>query len=420
MYQKLNGLWHHADFLRLWSGQTVSAFGSMVGRTAMSFTAILFLHATPFQLGLLNAAELAPGFLVGLFAGAWVDRLRRRPMLIAADLARALVLSSIPLAALLGVLHIEQLYAVALLVSILSIIFNVAYQSYLPGLIDKNSIMEANSKLNASAAVAEISGFSIGGWLVQIFTAPFAILIDAISFLVSAISIGLIHAREIKPPSINSSSLRQEIVSGLKLVFQQSLLRAGAVSVLLQNLAGGIFGALVVLYMSRGLGFSPGLLGVIWAVGGLSSFLGAAFTPRITSRLGSGPAMLLGLGVYGISSLFVPLASGATFLSVLFLIIQQLGDGFYILYDINLVSLVQVLVDERMLGRVNATMQIIAIGASLFGALLGGLIGQTIGVRLSLLIAGAGILLAVLVLAFSPLSKLKTALEPASEANFAQ
>ncbi|MDR3574143.1 MAG: MFS transporter [Anaerolineaceae bacterium] len=416
MPKKLSGLWRHADFLRLWSGQTVSVFGSMVGRTAMSFTAILFLRATPFQMGLLNAAELAPGFLAGLFAGAWVDRLRRRPLLIGADLARALVLFSIPLAALLGVLHIEQLYVVALLISILSIIFNVAYQSYLPGLIDKKNIVEGNSKLTASAAVAETGGFSIGGWLVQIFTAPFAILIDAVSFLVSAVSISLIRSRESEAPApAENTSLQKEIIAGLQLVFSQPLLKAGAVSVLLQSLSSGIFGALVVLYMSRGLGFNPGLLGVIWAVGGISSFLGAAFAPRITALFGSGLVMVLGLGIFGLSNLFVPFASGVTFISALFLVIQQLGDGFYVLYDINLVSMVQVLVDERMLGRVNATMQMIALGASLLGALLGGVMGQFIGVRISLFIASAGTLLAALILAGSPLRSLKTASEPGSQ-----
>jgi MFS family permease len=408
MTQKLGGLWRHADFLRLWSGQTVSVFGSMVGRAAMSFTAVLFLHATPFQMGLLNATELAPGFLVGLFAGAWVDRLRRRPLLIGADLGRALVLFSIPLAALLGVLHIEQLYVVALLVSILSIIFDVAYQSYLPGLIEKNNIVEGNSKLTASAAIAEVGGFSIGGWLVQVFTAPFAILIDAISFIISALSIGLIRSRETETPPTTAAGLRSEIVAGLKLVFNQPLLKAGAVSVLIQSFAGGIFGALVVLYMSRGLGFNPGVLGIIWAVGGVSSFLGASLAPHITGRLGSGPAMVMGLWIFALSELFVPLASGATLLSALFLVIQQLGDGFFVIYDINLISLRQSLVDERMLGRVNATMQIIALGASLVGALLGGLLGQIVGVRSTLVLAAGGSLLAALFLAFSPMRKLKT------------
>ena len=191
-------LWRHPDFLRLWTGQTISIFGSMIGGTAMSFTAILYLHATPFQLGLLNALGMLPAFLTGLFAGAWVDRLARRPLLIAADIGRALVLATIPLAAALGGLHIEQVYIVTLLVSVLGIVFELAYQSYLPGLVGKERVLEGNSKLSASAAVAEFGGFSLAGWLVQLFSAPIAVLIDALSFIVSVISLAWIRAPE--PP----------------------------------------------------------------------------------------------------------------------------------------------------------------------------------------------------------------------------
>jgi hypothetical protein len=160
---QLTGLWRRADFLRLWSGQTISVFGSMIGGAALSFTAILFLGATPVQLGVLSAMQIAPGLLAGLFAGAWVDRLHRRPLLIGADVGRALALSSLPLAALLGALHIAQVYAAALLVSILTIFFDVAYQSYLPALVGKHELVEGNSKLSASAAVAEFAGFSLAG-----------------------------------------------------------------------------------------------------------------------------------------------------------------------------------------------------------------------------------------------------------------
>ncbi len=167
----------------------------MIGGTAMSFTALLFLQATPFQMALLSSMQLVPGFLAGLFAGAWVDRVRRRPMMIAVDISRAVIFGTIPLAALMGILHIEQLYLVALAVGILTIIFELAYQAYLPSLVGKQHVVEGNSKLSASAAVAEFGGFNLGGWLVHIFTAPFAILIDAVSFLASALSLHLIRAR---------------------------------------------------------------------------------------------------------------------------------------------------------------------------------------------------------------------------------
>jgi len=407
MPPKLTGLWCHPDFLRLWSGQTISVFGSMIGGTAMDFTAILFLGATPLQLGVLNAMKIVPALLAGLFAGAWVDRLHRRPLLIGADIGRALVLSSLPLAALLGALHIAQLYVVALLVSILTVFFDVAYQAYLPMLVGKPDLVEGNSKLSASAAVAEFGGFSVAGGLVQALTAPMAILIDAASFVVSAVTLGMIRTREAAIIPAGESDLYNEIGEGLKTVWCHPLLRASAAVELLHNLGNGVFAALVVLYMSRGLGFNPAVLTPIWAVGGVSSFFGAALAPRVSMRWGAGWVMALGLGVAGLSSLFIPLASGATLLSAAFLAIAQLGDGFFTVYQINVVSLWQSITHARLLGRVNATMKFIALAATLAGSLLGGLLGQTLGVRATLAGAVACTLLAAVVLGLSPMRKFK-------------
>jgi len=407
MRLKLTGLWKHADFLRLWSGQTISVFGSMIGGTALSFTAILFLGATPVQLGVLSAMQIIPGLLAGLFAGAWVDRLHRRPLLIAADVGRALVLSTLPLAALLGMLHIAQVYVVALLVSILTVFFDVAYQSYLPALVGKHELVEGNSKLSASAAVAEFGGFSVAGWLVQALTAPMAILVDAASFVVSAVTLGMIRTREAALVPAAEPNLYGEIGEGLKTVWRHPLLRAGAAVELLHNLGGGVFAALVVLYMSRGLGFNPGVLTMIWAVGGVASFAGAALAPRVSLRLGAGMAMALGLGVAGISSFFIPLASGATLLSAAFLIIAQLGDGFFTVYQINVVSLWQSITEERLLGRVNATMKFIGLAATLAGSLLGGLVGEGVGLRPTLAAAVCATLLAAVVIWLSPLGKFR-------------
>jgi predicted MFS family arabinose efflux permease len=197
--------------------------------------------------------------------------------------------------------------------------------------------------------------------------------------------------------------MRVEIIEGLKLVFNHPLLRASAAVISMLGLAGGIFGALVVLYMSEGLGFNPGILGMIWAVGGVSSFVGAALAPRFTARLGSGKAMAGGLALFGISQLFIPLASGATLLSAVFLLIQQLGDGFYMLYEINQVSLRQGIVSENIQGRVNATMQFLSLGATLAGSLLGGWLGGVLGLRYILAAGACGTLLAALVVWLTPL-----------------
>ena len=404
---QVGGLWRHADFLKLWSGQTFSVFGTMVGGTALSFTAILFLHATPFQMGVFHAMQIIPALLVGLLAGAWVDRLARRPLMIAADLGRALILFSIPLAAFGGLLRMELVYLAALVTSILGIFFDVAYQSYLPGLVGREAVVEGNSKLSASASVAEFAGFSLGGWLVQLFTAPVAVLIDAFSFVVSALTLGLIRTREprfaAQQASEQAPDIRREVADGLRAVARHPLLRASAAAVLLREIAMGMYGAQVVLFMSQGLGFNPGVLGMIWAVGGLASFLGAVMAPYAARWLGAGRAMALGLAGYAGFILLVPLAQGATLLSALLLIAQQFGDGLYVVYEVNQVSLQQEVTDELLLGRVNASIRFLALGGGLLGALVGGWLGELLGVRGVLLLGGCGTLLAALRLGFSPL-----------------
>jgi MFS family permease len=402
---KVKGLWRDRDFLLLWSGQTVSVFGSMVGNAALSFVAVLTLKATPFQMGLLQTMELLPAFLVGLVAGAWVDRLHRRPLLIAADIGRALVVAAVPLAALLGLLRIQLVFAVALVVSLLTIIFDVSYQSYLPGLVKKEDLVEGNSKMAASMAVAEVAGFGLAGTLVQLLTAPLTVLVDAASYVVSVLSIALIRKPEVRIEPDARPDMRREIVDGLKIVLHQPLLRASALVILILGIQGGLFGSQVVLYMVRDVGFPPALLTATWAVGGISSMVGAALVPRVNRWLGMGKAMLVGLFISGLSSLCIVLASGPTLLSGLLLVLAQLGDGFYLVYDINQLSLRQGLAPSGSLGRVNATMQILMIGGSLAGSLMGGGLGEWIGSRWALLVGVGLTLVAALLMGVSPLRK---------------
>jgi MFS family permease len=403
-----SGLWRNAGFMKLWIGQTISVGGSLIGRAAMSFTAILLLHATPFQLGLLFAASLVPGFLTGLMAGAWVDRLRRRPILIWADIGRAGLLATIPLAAFLGLLRIEQLYVVNFLVSILTIFFDVAYQSYFPSLVSRAELIEGNSKLSASASVAEVGGFALAGWLVQLLTGPVAILIDAISFLVSAISVGLIRIPEQEADHNPQPNLRREIAEGLRSLLENAILRVTAACTISQGFFGGVYGALVVLYMARDLGFAPGILGTIWALGGIGSLVGALAADPTNKRFGIGTAMIAGCGVSGLALFFVPLAQGATLGAALLLILQQLlGDGAATIYQINQVSLRQAITPERLLGRVNASAEFLGLGATLAGSLLGGLLGGIIGVRATLFFSAFGTMFSALWLVFSPVRGLR-------------
>jgi MFS family permease len=399
------GLWRHPDFMKLWAGQTISVFGSLIGGTALQFTAILFLQASAFQIGLLAAASLAPGFASGLVAGVWVDRLRRRPLLIIADVGRALLLATIPLAALLDRLTIEQLYVVAFGNSILTVLFDVAYQSYLPSLVGRGDLLEGNSKLSASASVAEVGGFGLAGWLVQLLSGPTTILIDAVSFVVSAVSLSAIRTREARPaPVPHNSSVVREIGEGLRVVLHHPLLRTLAGGAFLLHFCGhGIYGSMVVLYMSRGIGFSPGVLGMTWGVGGISALIGAMLAAPLTRRLGAGRAMVLGLLLGSTTGFLIPLAQGPTLLSLILLILAQLGDGADTVFQINQLSLRQAITPERLLGRVNASMHFVGQGAMLLGALVGGLLGDTIGVRPTLLVGAGGSLLVAVMLALSPL-----------------
>ena len=401
------GLWLHRDFVRLWAGQSVSMLGTMIGRPAMSFTAILVLHASPAQVALLAAMDIVPGLLVGLHAGAWVDRMRRRPILIGTDVARFLLLLTVPVAALLDALHIQQLYVVAFAVSLLSVFFSVAYQAYLPSLILQDQLLEGNSKLAAGAAVAEFSGFGMAGALVHALTAPFAVLVDAFSFLVSAWAVRGIRAPEPAPEHAGSQQpMLRDIAAGVAEVVRQPLLRALALCNISMDVAGGVFAALVVLYMSRDLGFSPALLTPIWAVGGFASLLGAAYAGRFTAWAGVGPALIVGVVGTGMGMLFVPAAVGATWLAAGFLIVQQLlGDASATLFDINQTTLRQRLAPSAMLGRISATLNLVKQSAALVGTLLGGALGTLIGVRETLVIAGVVTLLSALWLALSPLRR---------------
>ena len=402
------GLWRHRDFRKLWTGQTISLLGSMIGRPAISFTAILVLHARPAQLAMLLAADLVPGIVVGLFAGAWVDRLHRRPMMIAADVGRGVLLATVPLAAMAGALHIQQLYAVAFAVSLLSVIFDVAYQAYLPALVDGEQLLEANSKLAASGAVAETAGFGIAGTLVGLFTAPLTVLIDAASFFVSALFLRSIKTVERAGPRAEDENVLREIREGLQIVLHTPLLRALALCALTMEMGRGVYGTLVVLYMTRDLGFSPAVLTPIWAVGGVTSLVAAMYVGRFTRRVGVGPAIILGALFTGIAMLLIPAATGATLFAACLLIGQQfVGDAASTVLGVNQTTLRQAISPPALLGRVGATLHFTGLAAMLLGTALAGVLGELIGSRATLVCGGLVTMLAALWLALSPIRALR-------------
>jgi MFS family permease len=403
------GLWRNPDFLKLWTAETISVFGSLVSGTALSFTAILALKATPFQLSLLSIANLLPKFLAGLVAGVWVDRLRRRPIMIVADIGRALILGTIPAAALLGILRIEQLYAVAFLTGLLTLFFDVANRSFLPTLVGHDELVEGNSKLTASGSVAEFGAFSLAGWLVQWLTGPIAVLIDALSFLLSALFLGRIASTEPVPiPHGEREGMKEELLAGLRFLRGERILLTLAASTLILSFSGQIIGTVIVAFMARDLGFKPGILGMIFAVGGVTSLMGAMGAGPAQQRWGVGPSLAAAVLVSGLGVLLVPLARGATLLSGALLIAQQIiTDPAYTVYEINQVSLRQAVTPHAMLGRVNGCLEFVGLGAMLLGALTGGFLGEQLGLRTTLIIGSGGSFLAALWLRFSPVWRVK-------------
>jgi MFS family permease len=402
---RFGGLYQNTDFMKLWVGQTVSMFGSMITGGALPLTALLVLNASPAQMGLLAALGGAPVLLVSLFAGAWVDRTRRRPVLIAADLGRAVLLVSIPLAALLGWLRIEQLYLVALFAGVLTVAFDIAYQSYLPSLISREQLVDANSRLGVSESIAEIGGNALGGVLVQLVTAPLAIALDALSFVFSAITLGGIHLREPSPQGgPTAGSVWGDIGAGLRQLISDASLRALTGAASTAQFFGGFFGALYALFVIRDLQLGPAVLGILVGSGGIGALFGALVATRVTRRLGIGRTLLTSLLFAGAIQLTAVLAGGPTPVAAGILLFGQVvGDVAWGVYMISDRSLRQALAPAEMLGRINASHHFIAGGLGTLGLLVGGVLGEALGVRATLGISVAGMLLSASWVFFSPL-----------------
>lgn len=410
---RLTGLWHHPGFIKLWAGQTVSLLGSQISLLAIPLTAVLVLNATALQMGILTALGTFPTLLFGLFAGVWVDRLRRRPILIVADAGRFLLLCLIPLSAVTGILNIEILYVLTFFVGILTIFFNVAYRSYLPSLIEREQLIEGNSKLELSQSVSEIVGPGLAGMLIQILTAPVAILVDALSFLVSALSLAWIRTPE-RPQerATKQKGMLREIAEGLRFVFGKPILRTLTTSFATLTLFNSVLEAVFILYLTRALGITPFVLGIIFAISSIGFLLGALLASWLTHRLGIGITLILTPLVIGVSDLLIPLAGLVPLVAIPLIGLAQLLFGLARpVFSINQVSLRQELTPERLQGRMNASVSFVVFGIPAIGALLGGALGQGIGLQKTLIIAAAGEMLACLWIFFSPVRKLREGLE---------
>lgn len=375
------------DFRLLLLGQTTSQFGAQVSGVAIPLLAVLVLHASPLQLGVVNAAGTAAFALIGLPAGAWIDRWRRRPILISSDIIRAVVLSTVPLAWWLGVLTIWQLIAVSALVGVARVFFDVGYQSYLPTVIGKGKVIAGNSLMESIRAFGQALGPGVGGWLVAVAGAANVVLIQAGTFAVSAVSLLSIRVREPKAlPSPERPYLRTDIAMGLLFVGRNPVLRALAITSGASNFGFAIASAVTFIFMSDTLGLSPTAIGIILALGSITVMLGAALTPKLAAHLGSARIIWLALAVTGPITLLGALAQPGPLVALL-IVGTAAGELGQIIYAITSVSLRQHLCPERMLGRVNATMRVLVLGLFPIGALVGGLLGELIGLRATLWLA---------------------------------
>jgi MFS family permease len=402
-----SSLWRHRDFMKLWSSQTISQLGSQVTLLALPLAAILLFKATPFQVGILSTLEFLPFLLFGLPVGVWVDRLRRKPVLVIADIGRFLILGSIPLAHALDALHIGHLYVAAFLAGVLTVFFDVAYAAYLPSLIDRDRLVDGNSKLEISRSGAQLAGPGLGGVLVQALTAPVAILADAASYLGSVLFLVLIRRREppVEPGTDDPPKMARQIREGLRYVLRHTLLRPVILCTATLNLASGLYQVVILLFAVRSLGMSPGLIGGLLALGNLG-FLGGAFVAgRISRRLGVGPTLIGAAALLGTGWGLVPLATRSIAIPLL-IVAWTLGSFGAVIYNVNARSLIQSITPERMLGRTIATARFAVWGTIPLGSFIGGILGGRIGLRPTLWVATAVSLVAFLPPLLSPVRKL--------------
>ena len=407
----------HPDYARLWIGQSISQLGSQVTLVALPLLAIATLKASTLEVGILAAAETLPFLLVGLPAGVWVDRWRRRPVLISSDSGRGLLLASIPLAYAFDVLTMGQLYVVAFGTGVLTVFFDVAYQAYVPSLVPGEALVDANARLEVSYATAGTVGPGIGGLLVDLFSGATAMLIDAISYAVSAVVLLGIKSEEPKPdphPDDASTGMAAAVREGLRYVLRHRLLSPIAATSALFNLFSAMSMAVFLLYAVRDLDVSAAGIGLLFSIGGITQVGGTVLMARIGTRLRPGVALTVGAMVQGAAFLLVPLAPESNPMPFLIAAIA-IESLFSPAYNITQISLRQTITAPRMQGRMTATMRFVVWGALPVGSLLGGVLGGLIGRHTTLWISASLGALSGLPVVFSPLRKLREMPEASSQ-----
>ncbi len=400
-------LWRHQDFLKLWAAQSVSSLGARITREGLPFAAVMSLGATPAQVGLLAALVRGPAIIVGLTGGGFVDRRARRPILIGADLGRAAILATIPIAAWSHWLTMGQIYAVAALVGALSVLFDIADHAYLPSLVAQDQLVEGNAKLAMTESVAEIGGPALYGVLFQFLTAPIAIAVNAGTYLFSAMVLTAIRSRE-TPANFHAHELQADLAGdfriGLAAALADRRVRTLLVMATATALFGSFFSALYIVYALRTLHLTAAMLGATVAVGGVAALFGAGMARRLIERFGLGPTFAVSAVVAAASTFFIPLANGAPMLGMLTLMIAQLiGDSVGTVEEICGRSLRQSLVASHLMGRVGGVFAMAPGVTGIAGALIGGWLGGVVGARPALLVACIGLTLSAAIGLASPL-----------------
>jgi predicted MFS family arabinose efflux permease len=403
----------NADFKRLWAGFTIARVGSQITVLALPLTAVLLLGAGPTETGLLVAAQMAPSLVVGLFIGVWVDRLPRRPILILSDIGSALVMGSVPLAAALGVLTLAQLYVVSFLGGLFAVATDLARAAYVPDLVGRTRLVSANSRLQASNAVAQVAGPSLGGVLVQALTAPIAMLCDAATFIVSAVFIAAIRSPETRRTREAERGVWHEIAEGLGWMRHHDIVFRSITAIALANIEWFAVQAVLVVYATRELGLSPALLGISIAVIGPLSLLGAGLAGPLTARYGLGPVMIAALFLETLSRLLLPFIGGTPVEAAVLLGISQALLGLTVpLWTVSSVSLQQAVTPPQLLGRVNAASRFVAFGVAPPAAFGAGIVADLVGLRPTLFAAAVIAALAFVYLLASPVRRYA---QPAAE-----
>ena len=410
LFQRLGALWQHHDFKRLWAAQAISAFGSRITRTALPIIAIALVTANPIEIAILASLEVVPAILVGLFAGGWIDRSRKRPILVGADIVRALLVFSIPLVAWLGELKMAQLYIVAAVVGAASALFQLADNAYLPTLIDRKQLIEGNAKLETTESIAEIGGPGLAGILIQMLSAPMAMLLDALSYLCSAAFLFRIRSKE--TPAVADEpriSVAEDIRVGLRAGFKHPQIGPTFWALGLGDLFDGFFMALYMLYTIDTLGLSAATIGIIISLGGVGALGGAFLVQTLSRHLGLGPAMVSALALAKISMLLIPLAGLFPTLQLALLSAHQLlGDGFMVAFLILATSLRQAVLPLDVMARSNGMLQVMNGVLLPLGALIAGGMASVTSVSVAIWIGMIGGLVAVLPLLYPAILSLKT------------